>query len=793
MSTPSHSSNMTQTTMRRLLLIILSLTSCALTAAAGPAKPTAAVSSSSSASAPAGAPAAGISGTSGVSGAPAASAADGAGPAFTRSYPLSGLGGGSVLRLRTTNGTEVVRFGSRTDELVTRATLKLRYSYSPALIPGQSHIKVLLNDEVITVLPVTHENAGKTLTSDVEIDPRVLTDYNSLALQFIGHYTDKCEDSLHSSLWAEVSGASSLELTLRPLAVDADLGRLPEPFFDLRDSRRLTLPFVFGAKPTHATLRAAAVSASWFGKLAAWRGSRFPVTLNQLPRSHAVVFATNTERPAELSTLPPFTGPSISVMRNPADQVSLLLVIGGRDAAELKAAADALARGSSAMSGSQIAVTKSRTERPRAAYDAPNWVRLDRPVKFGELVEDKQQLQAFGHVPPPVRVNLRIPPDLFTWNSRGVPVSLKFRYTPPIRASESRMSMSINDELVESLNLRSSGQGGDSAHVVLPLLDNGLLGDGREVLVPAFKLGARNQLQYSFSFSYQKEGACSEVQVENVRAMIDADSTIDFSGYPHYAEMPHLGYFANAGFPFTKFADLAQTTVVLPDAPAAQDIEVMLGLMGRMGESTGYPATLVEVTTANDENLLKNRDLLLIGAAGQQKLLQRWAANLPASLDGRTRKISQPVSTATSLFDWLGFGTKPDAEVASSEAMSGGGPMALMTGFESPLTAGRSVVAVTAAAPQDMLQVLDALADEGVLRGMHGSAAFVSGKRVDSVLAGSTYKIGELPIWTIVWFNMSGHPFLLGIMSVLAVLVLAFALWRSLRAIAARRLKVDKR
>lgn len=772
--------------MRRLLLIILSLTSCVLTAAPGPTKP---------ASGPAVTPAAASAAPATVATtatAPVATAPDGAGPAVTRTYPLSGMGGGTVLRLRTTNGIEVVRFGARADELVTRAVLRLRYSYSPALIPGQSHIKVLLNDEVLTVLPVTPENAGKTLTRDIEIDPRFLTDYNALALQFIGHYTDKCEDALHSSLWAEVSGASALELTVRPLAVSADLARLPEPFFDLRDSRRLTLPFVFAARPTHATLRAAAVSASWFGKLAAWRGSRFPVTLNQLPQGHAVVFATNTERPAALATLPPFAGPSISVLRNPADPFGLLLVVGGRDAADLKAAADALARGSAAMSGSQIAVAASRTERPRAAYDAPNWVRLDRPVKFGELVEDKQQLQVFGHAPAPVRINLRIPPDLFTWQSRGVPVALKFRYTPPIRPSESRMSMSINDELLASLNLRSSGQGGDSAHLVLPLLENGLLGEGKEVLVPAFKLGSRNQMQYSFSFSYQKEGPC-ETQIDNVRAMIDADSTIDFSGYPHYAEMPNLGHFANAGFPFTKFADLAQTTVVLPDAPAAQDIEVMLGLMGRVGESTGYPATLVEVTTASNESLLKDRDLLVIGAGGQQKLLQRWAAKLPASLDGATRRISQPVSTATSLFDWLGFGTSPDPQVASSESLSGGGPMALMTGFESPLTAGRSVVAVTAGTPQDMLQVLDALADEVVQRGMHGSAAFIKGKRVESMLVGPTYEIGNLPWWTMIWFIMSGHPVMLGIMGVLAVLVIAFALWRSLRALAARRLKVDPR
>ena len=92
-----------------------------------------------------------------------------------------------------------------------------------------------------------------------------------------------------------------------------------------------------------------------------------------------------------------------------------------------------------------------------------------------------------------------------------------------------------------------------------------------------------------------------------------------------------------------------------------------------------------------------------------------------------------------------------------------------------------------------MLQVLDALADEVTVRSLQGSAAFVSGKRVESMLVGDTYKLGELPWWTLIWFHMSGHPVLLGLMGVMAVLVIAFALWRSLRAIAARRLKVDQR
>ncbi|MBC7859221.1 MAG: cellulose biosynthesis cyclic di-GMP-binding regulatory protein BcsB, partial [Burkholderiaceae bacterium] len=436
-----------------------------------------------------------------------------------------------------------------------------------------------------------------------------------------------------------------------------------------------------------------------------------------------------------------------------------------------------------------VSAARPRADLPRRAYDAPNWVRLDRPMKFGELVDNAQQLQAFGHMPAPIRIGLRIPPDLFTWRSRGVPVDLKFRYTAPIRASESRLAMSINDELVQAFNLRASGQGGDSARVLLPLLDDSLLGEGREVLIPAFKLGSRNQLQYAFSFTYQKDGACRDTQVENVRAMIDADSKIDFSGYPHYAQMPHLGYFATAGFPFTKYADLAQTTVVLPDAPGAQDIEVMLTLLGRMGESTGYPATRVEIGGARDETLLRQRDLLLIGAAPQQALLERWGDKLPALIAGQERKISRPARGATFLYDWFGFGSQPDLSVAVQSNIQGGGAMAALLGFESPLSGERSVVALTAVTPAGMLQALDALDNDKLVRSMHGSAVFIAPERVESVQAGATYTIGSLPFYSAIWYPLSEHPLLLALLGLLAVLVFAFALWRSLKALAAARLK----
>src|SRR5690606_36132930 len=99
---------------------------------------------------------------------------------------------------------------------------------------------------------------------------------------------------------------------------------------------------------------------------------------------------------------------------------------------------------------------------PRVPYDAPNWVDTSRPVAFTELVEQRSQLQVEGRTPPPVRLSFQLPPDLFTWQSRGIPMDLQYRYSPPMTDnSGSRLTLGINDEFVEAFNLTTAGQGGE--------------------------------------------------------------------------------------------------------------------------------------------------------------------------------------------------------------------------------------------------------------------------------------------------------------------------------------------
>lgn len=691
------------------------------------------------------------------------------------------------LSLRGTDGVVEVHFGLSNDQLVSQATLHLRYSYSPSLIPEQSHIKVLLNDELIGVLPVTRQGAGQLLSSDITVDPRLLVEFNRLAFEFVGHIASDCEDPQSSSLWAAIDGNSELELQLRSLPIRPDLGLLPEPFFNRGNAGRLVLPVTFAATPDQDTLRAAGIVASWFGMLADWRGARFPVHVGGLPQpGHAIVFATQATRPAWLDPTLRIDGPMLAEMINPADGYSPLLLVLGRNGQELTTAALALALGHAALSGTRASITSVTDTGPRVAYDAPRWVRMDRPMKFGELVDSPQDLERSGLQPAPVNVPLRMPPDLFAWHSRGIPLNLRFRFTPVGHDDESRLTISANDQFVQAFNLKSSD--GRVQHPVrLALNDHGLFDDGRSLFLPAYKLGTKNRLQ--FAFSYHRRGLCEDTQPGGTRSAVDADSTIDFTGFLHYTELPNLNYFASLGFPFTRYADLSQTVIVLPTHPAAAHIEAMLDLLAHLSASTGYPATRFRLTGPDDTPALADADLIVIGSSLHDGLLARWNSHLPANLSTSARRISQPRQEPNDTYDWFELGARPDPAPQSQVRLAANGPLALLTGFESPLTPHRSVVALVASSPDQLGLILNALDTPGQQQAIQGSEAFFHTDRIDSYLTGQLYTTGQLPWWVRLWLWLSNHPVLLVIFALLTILTAAASLRKALAGIARRRLE----
>ena len=705
------------------------------------------------------------------------------------SIPLKKLGAQGPVGLRGVQGSFTLPFSIRSDEVVLAAKLKMKYNYSPSLLPELSHLQVLMNDEVSAVIPLPKDKyLGNS--REIDIDSRFFTDYNKLMFRLIGHYTYRCEDPLHTSLWANIGNQSTLELTLAPLSLVNDLRILPVPFFDRRDDNRLNLPFVFAGKPSMGTLKAAGVVASWFGSIAGYRGAKFPTQLSSLPPGNAVVFLAAGEAIQGMSQQGA-SGPTLAIEPHPTNPAAKLLIISGRTDEEMMQAVHALTLDDNGLSGQRVTLTKVSEPPQRKPYDAPTWIATDRPVRFAELAK-MEDLNVRGYFPSLIKLNFRVSPDLFTWRSAGVPMELKYRYTNLAFNKNSSLNISINQNFVHALAL------GDGKTVMdknvqirdklkLPVLDNDLAIRDDVLFVPPYQVGARNQLQLQYFFEITKEGECRDVLPDNLAGAVDPDSSIDFSSFPHYAAMPNLAFFANIGFPFTRYADLSETAVVLPDAPTAHEISAYFGIMGRMGESTGYPSFKHALITPGDVEKMADRDILIIGSTKNQPLFSRWADRLPLVDTNGERRLRTPM-LKNLLYRWeekdLQQISRPDGIVN----FSGGGSMASLMAFESPLRSKRSVVALFSDQDIELEKITNALIDQEDVAAIHGDFVVFNDPDPVHYRVADTYFVGSLPIWTHVRWITSQHPIVTGVLALIAALLISALSFRFLRLLAAKRL-----
>jgi len=715
-------------------------------------------------------------------------------PIIERSFPLSDIGYGRSIELQGSKSDTHIGFGSRLDEVITGGEFDLRFTSSPALQSKYSHLKVYFNQELMKVIAIEEGKQGQMSGATIPLDSRFFANYNQVRIELVGHLDLECWNPDDQSIWAEISKSSRLRITSRKIRLRNELGFLPAPFFDEREFTKLVLPVVLPNSPSIELIKSAGITASYFGALSQWRGAEFPVQIDAVPsqHQHALVFMTNDQRPTFLKDFPPVNKPTLQVISHPENPYSKLLLIMGRDTSELLTAVKGLALGNSLLTGSLAEINRALQIKPRRPYDAPNWVRTDRKVLFSELVNNKQDLQVIGRNASAVKISLQLPPDLFTWRSRGIPMDLEYRYSPTSADFDgSRMSVSINKQFVEAFNLNSSGVSGGENLVRIPLVADSLVG-GELVRIPAFKVGSKNQLEFQFAFSSVSNGACKTVPAAPPNAVVDGSSSLDFSGYPHYIEMPSLRAFANAGFPFTRMADLSETVVVLPSELNAREIETYLQLLGFIGASSGYPAVGVEVVNDWVPAQLEDKDILAISVTPALRTAMADSDALPMILSETERVISIPVRNRQASLNIGESGRAIDNEVADNVNVSATGGLAAVVGAESPYTPGRSVISVMAATTDDLAKVSAAFNDSGKISAMFGSVAVFREDRVSSYLVGDRYHVGKLPIWQLIWYHFSDHPFILLACAALLITMLVIVIWRILNQIAAMRLRAGE-
>ncbi len=727
----------------------------------------------------------GLPGPAGAAGAAAGAAPPTGSKGSTRRQVLTlrDLGANSPIRLIGVQGEGSLPFSVRRDEVVTGGKIDLSFAYSPALIPELSHLTVLLNGEVLGSLPLPKEtNSGAT--ASLPINPVLFQEDNRILFRFIGHYTLGCEDPLHSSLWLVLSNTSSLNLQLEKLPLANDLSLLPTPFYDPKDMQALTLPFVLPSRPSPGMLQAAGTVASWFGALASYKGASFPTTLDTIPNGNAVVFATASEKPAGLA-LPAVNGPTISVISNPSNAEAKLLLVMGRTPEELRAAAQTLALGSVALTG-QTQVVGTPEMPPRKLYDAPRWVSIDRPVRFGELVQPTD-LQGNGLVPGLLTLNFRTAPDIFVWGNAGVPLNVRYRYPAGtwMAFEESRLDVSINNSYLRSLPLTQEGM----VRQVKDIISPDFVMNEQTVRVPPYYVFGQNQLQFYYDLRPVKRGECQDVLPTNVQESIDPDSTIDLSKTERFTSLPNLAFFVNSGYPFTRMADLGDSAIVMPDQITAPDVQTFLTLMGMMGDSTGFPVVHSTIVGPGGVDQVADKDLIVLGAIPRQPLISRWVENSRLRVDGGRLRVGM-TSSIDRVYTILDPNAEEERQRVDQLLVSQGDNLAAMIGMESPLRSGRSVVMITGSNAEKQMTVVNTFRNRELNSLIQGDLMIATGGKVTSFRVGGEYTVGRLPVVTKIRWWLGNSPLVLILFTLIGVLIIALVAYWLLSRLAASRLRM---
>lgn len=724
-------------------------------------------------------------------------------PSWTVTRTFEQLGRASDTLLLGINSSEQVEFSLRRDRIATDARLQLQYTPSPSLIPTISHLRIYLNDVLAGVVPIEKDQLGRQTTQQVALDPRLIADFNRLRLEFVGHYTDICEDPANNTLWINISRASEITLQEQALSLKNDLAFFPLPFFDPRSSNKLVLPFVFADNPTLGEQKAAAILASYFGSQSNWRGAEFPVLFNTLPSVQSkeatqpsIVFATNDHRPAFLSDLekyPAVQAPVVQLIDHPDAPYSKILLVMGRNEEDLATAAKALALGGQLLRGQRATIDKVQTLQPRKPYDAPAWMRTDRPVRFAELITYPQQLQVSGLQPRPITLDVNLPPDLFVWRNQGIPLRTQYRYTAPSANDDSRLNISLNDQFITSLPLLAKGTS-SLEELRLAVLANDSANATDKLIVPSLKIGDRNRLRFDFNFASTVGSAqrdrCQTILPADTQAIIDEDSTIDLSGYHHYINMPDLKAFARSGFPFSRMADMSESIVVVPKQTTPTLVSTLLESVASISARTGYPAFALRLSDDWNSASKEDADLLLLGQMAPDL---RDNPDMNLLLQRQHDMLVQPYNNSgIKESNRRGPNDVDNNQPANRVEVSAQAPIAAIMGMQSPHHNQRSIVALLGNDDADYSLIRETLGDSGKLNAVAGSVALIRNSGVYSQLVGDTYYVGSLPWWLLLWYQLSEHPVLLAALAVISILLTAFLLWRALRWAADRRLHKDE-
>lgn len=568
------------------------------------------------------------------------------------------------------------------------------------------------------------------------------------------------------------------------LKITPDLSRFPEPFIDVGHFDGGNIYIALPESPSSAQISSAAMLSSWFGTQTTNLSSSYVVTLGDLPAENGIVIAEPGQTIGSL-TFPASDEPYLKIVTNPISPNHNLLMIAGQSKQQLRSAVWSLVHETFPHSAQYFDV-KAQTITRRKAYDAPRWLPTDRPTYLRELLSDSQSLVTPGVWHEPMRISFRASPDLFLWDGKSIPLNIDYRFPTVdwMNDDQSQLSISLNQQYLTGLGVNKTGY----LERVWHWLGQDIRRENARVPVQPYMIYGDNELSLFFNISYQPGTPCNSLANANIRSTIGEDSNLDLSKTRHFSKLPNLSFFVGASFPFSRFSDLSNTAIILPEIPQPEQIEVLLDLTSRSGNATGTIASYPDVYLGMPApSRLVSKDILAVSLLSDAKFNQALFVDSPYTMRANYIGLKE--------FSWLEKGLnillgewhlqRLEAEryFASTSQWRG------FLSYRSPWDQERVVVLASASHNSELAKIGTDLQSHTINAAIRGDTSIItSDNDVVSYTVSNSFPSGELPWYQVIMWYANQHSIMLvGILLLLST-ILGFAIYPALVKVARRRL-----
>ena len=409
---------------------------------------------------------------------------------------------------------------------------------------------------------------------------------------------------------------------------------------------------------------------------------------------------------------------------------------------------------------------------PREPDDAPRWLSTEKVTNLGDIATTAE-LQGGGFVP--LGVYLRLPPDLYFGSTQNIALHLGYRYNPIPLSNNSTLQVFMNGAYVSSTPIPHEDKASANRVTVLPVQTNE---------PAAFFEHVEDDVHLPDGERRVSAWIRSPM---NLQGSIQKDSYLDIKDIPHWAVLPELELFANAGYPFTRKADLADTAVVLPDTAAPEEIEMFLTMMGHFGAQTGYPVLNVTVTNADGMKTDEKKDYIVMGTVDDQPAIRRLNPSLPVMIDTDGLHIQDTQGFFAPLqHAW--WKVRSSDHIQSGQLETAGGlPNALIEGIEWPSGSNRSVVVMALRDRTVIPNFLTVFLKTSQSSDISQSVSVLQGQKFTSYRIGNdVYHVGSLSVMVRAKMLFSEYPWL----AVITTIIIAFFMAVLVRAMLRRRARI---